>query len=74
MNHTKEAREVKQSHYGGYRNWCRKLNIVPVPYHSFNMDEYNRVKIRSKTFPGIAKAMASQWTTSEDLTVQTTLF
>lgn len=44
MNYTKEARQVTQSHYGGYCNWCRELNIKPVPYYKFNLKEYNRVK------------------------------
>ena len=43
-NYTREARYETQKYYGGYCNMCRELNIEPVPYHSFNMVEYERVK------------------------------
>lgn len=30
---------------------------------SFRLPAHDRAKLRSKTFPGIAQAMATQWTT-----------
>jgi len=32
-----------------------------IHYHSFGKDPEERSRLRSKTFPGIAKAMAEQW-------------
>ena len=36
-------------------------------YHTYNLPAKERAKMRSKTFPGIAKAMAEQWAGKEGL-------
>lgn len=44
MKDRKEARECKQSYYGGYVEMCIKLGIGIVPFHSFTIDEHDEVK------------------------------
>ncbi len=39
-----EAREVTQLHYSGYCQMCKKIGETPVPYHSFDDQEYHRVR------------------------------
>ena len=48
MSWKKEAKEITQSHYGGYCEMCRKLEIEPVPYHNFDFDEYDKIKKQFK--------------------------
>jgi hypothetical protein len=50
MGWMKEAKEITQSMYGGYCNMCKELSIEPIPYHSFNKDEYNKVRETYLTF------------------------
>lgn len=43
MSWKREAKDITRSYYGGYCKMCRELKLDPVPYHQFNMDEYNKV-------------------------------
>jgi hypothetical protein len=44
------------------RTYYKSGRLMPTWYaKSFNLSKEERSKLRSKTFPGIARAMASQW-------------
>ena len=44
MSWIKEARSVRQSKCGAYCNLCRELKLIPVPFHSFDIDLYELAK------------------------------
>lgn len=46
MGWIKDAREIKQQKYGYYCELCRKLNLTPVPYHSFTFDLLDKLKLK----------------------------
>ena len=50
MSWLKETKELTVAMYGGYCGMCRELGIEPVPYHSFNLEEYNNVRDTYLTF------------------------
>lgn len=48
MSWKSEAKMVMQKKYGGYCTMCRQLNINPISFHSFTLNEYDRVKTMLK--------------------------
>lgn len=55
LQHTKEVQPPERKKYDSGRT-------MPSWYaDAWNLPKNERAKIRSKTFPGIAKAMADQW-------------
>lgn len=51
MTWKSDAKYILQSLYGGYCIMCKELNINPVPFHQFNEEEYNRIKLlRNKKY------------------------
>lgn len=49
------------------RKTFKSGNSMPTWYSdAFKLPDEERTKLRSKTFPGIAAAMAAQWTESEE--------
>lgn len=49
MGWKQEAKEVKRAKYGSYCNMCRKLDIVIIPYHSFNLEIYYEIRLKLKS-------------------------
>lgn len=47
-NYRTEARTETQKMYGAYCTWCSQLEILPVPYHSFNIKVYEETKQKRK--------------------------
>ena len=47
---------------GGHPEWHLQQDVMPLLKEKWDMIiAFPRAKLRSKTFPGIAKAMAEQW-------------